>query len=324
MYNRHTAGARDGSQSHYASVWNSTSGQITNAVVSSPVSVNLGGGPAYQYVITVPAFGHYLVVGQSVVASTRCGGSTCTIYTAKRVGGHDDVDADDHDRDDDDESVIGSCNNSVTRFHAVLKDQTGRCIEADTHKELGSLMLVVSPMAVEFTDSVSYLPVVYESVEGDWSVSVSADPPYGFYTDPSDALSTSVTDSVINAVQFAVIDTGSDWTFTSLKHSIQHKGESRTAFSKPSMVNFRTNKPTEINIVPNPADDQVKIIMPRFEGKATVYIYNMLGLKVAEQPINVISGASVSMDIAALPPGVYLVSAQNSSGRATGRLVKQQ
>ena len=76
--------------------------------------------------------------------------------------------------------------------------------------------------------------------------------------------------------------------------------------------------------MPNPADDQVKIIMPRFEGKATVYIYNMLGLKVAEQPINVISGASVSMDIAALPPGVYLVSAQNSSGRATGRLVKQQ
>ncbi len=324
VYNRHTSGARDGSQSHYASVWNSTSGQIANAVVSSPVSVNLGGGPAYQYVITVPAFGHYLVVGQSVVSSTKCGGTTCTIYTAKRVGGHDDVDADDHDRDDDDESVIGSCTNSVTRFHAVLKDQTGRCIEADTHKELGSLMLVVSPMAVEFTDSVSYLPVVYESVEGDWSVSVSADPPYGFYTEPAEALSTSVTDSVINAVQFSIIDTGSDWTFTSLKHSIQHKGESRTAYSKPSMVNFRTNKPTEINILPNPADDQIKIIMPKFEGKATVYIYNMLGQKVAEQPINVISGASVSMDIAALPPGVYLVSAQNSSGKASGRLVKQQ
>jgi len=321
VFQRHTVGGRDGAQSHYATVWNSTTGLVSGYTVSAPTLVTIASGPAYEYTITVPVFGHYLVVGKSDVASTRCGGTTCTIYTAKRVGGHDDVDFDSH-FDDDDSTDLTSCNNSTTRFHGVIKDQTGKCTEANTHQEIGSLMFVVSPMALDFTDSVSYLPVIYESVEGDWGVSVSADPPYGFYTDPPTELSTFVTDSVMNAVQFTVIDTGSDWTFTTLTHNIAHKGEQRVAYSTPAMINSRTNKPSQINVSPNPADDEIKIVMSRFEGKATVHIYDMLGQEVSSKPINVISGASVSMDVSKLPPGVYMVTAENSYGKATTRLVK--
>ena len=76
------------------------------------------------------------------------------------------------------------------------------------------------------------------------------------------------------------------------------------AYSNPIMINNRTNKPTAINIYPNPALDQIKIVMPNFEGKATLYIYNIFGFKVAEQPINLISGASVTLNIASLDVSV--------------------
>ena len=183
-------------------------------------------------------------------------------------------------------------------------------------------MLIVSPASMVFSDSVELLPVVYESVEGSWDVSVEPTPPYGFYATPGTALSTSVTDSTISSVQFSIADTGSDWTFTKLTHTIQHKGAQRMAYSSPKMVNDRTNKPTELSIAPNPANNQINIVLSKFEGKATIYIYNTLGQKVAEQPINVIGGASVSMDISSLVPGVYLVTAENTSGKATSRLIK--
>lgn len=321
VFTRSTSRRRSGNQSDYATMWNSTSGQVTNVSISSPASVNIGGGPAYRYVITVPAGGHYIVVGQSTVSSTKCGGTTCTIYTGKKLGGNDDCDGDEHGRDDDDDDELDACTDTKVRFHSIIKDQTGRCREADTHEEHGSLMLVVSPMELAFDDSVSYLPVVYESVEGNWDVSVSAEPPYGFYTEPSGELSASVTDSLIDAVQFDVVDTGSEWTFTTLTHSIAHKGENRVAHSKPVMVNERTNKPVEINVSPNPATSLVKVTMPKFEGRATLYVYNLLGQVVTQKPIEVISGMSVSMDVSMLTPGIYMLSAENTQGKASSRLI---
>jgi len=286
--------------------------------------VNFGAGPVNQYTITVPANGHYLVLGKSTISSSYWGysGSSCNIYTGRRVGGHVSCDGYGDYYDDDDTSALTSCSTGVTRFCQVIQDQTGKCTEADTHEEWGSLMLVVTPVALTFDDSLSYLPVTYESVVGDWSVSVTADPPYGFYATPSTALSASVTDSAMNAVQFAVTDTGSEWTNTKLTHHILHKGAERTAYSQPGMINNRTNKPTKLNVMPNPANDQIKITLAEFEGKATVYIYNLLGQKVAEQPIDVVSGTSVSMDITSLTPGVYLITAENTAGKATTRLVK--
>ncbi len=319
VFDRHTVGRRDANQSHYSSVWNGTTGLVPEAVVSDPQSVNIGGGPAYRYILTVPAGGRYLVIGQSVVSSNKCGGTTCTLYTGSKVGTHDDIDFDDHDDEDDDDN---SCSNVALRFHSVLKDNNGKCREGYTQQQHGSLMLMVSPAALEFSDSVELLPVVYESVEGEWGVSVTAEPPYGFYAEPSDALSTTVTDSLMSAVQFNIIDTGSEWTFTKLTHAIQHKGENRVAYAHPQMVNLRTNKPTAVEISPNPAYDQVHIVLPNFEGKATLSVYDLLGREVASKPINIIGGVSVSMDVSSLPPGVYLVTAHNASGKATGRMVK--
>ncbi len=324
VYNRNTVGRRDFNQNHYSSTWNSTTGLVPNAVISAPVTVNYGGGPTDAYTITVPAYGHYIIIGQASVSSPACSGGTCTIYTGRKVGGYDPVDGNDdnYGYDDDADDDLTTCSNSFVRFTQVMQDQTGRCTEADTHQEFGSLMLIVTPLSLVYTDTTAYLPIVYESVEGAWDVSVTADPPYGFYTVPAGALSTSVTDSVMNTVQFAVNDTGSDWTFTRLTHNIMHKGASRIAHSQPSMINDRTNKPISLTIVPNPADDQIKIVLPQFEGKATIYIYNMLGQKVAEQKINVLDGHPVSMDISSFVPGIYTVTVQNANGKATSRLVK--
>ncbi len=321
VFTRGTSRQRNGSQSNYATIWNGTSGLVTEASVSDPVTVNMGGGPCYRYAITVPAEGHYIVIGQSVVSSTRCGGSTCTIYTGKKLGNNLECEGGQNGRDDDGDGDLDACATTKVRFHSVIKDQSGRCREGDVHQEHGSLMLVVSPWELDFEDSVSYLPLVYESVEGDWDVTVSTEPPYGFYTEPSGELSTSVTDSVMNAVQFNVIDTGSEWTFTTVKHSIAHKGEDRVTYSKPAMVNERTNKPVEINLTPNPASDIIRIAMPKFEGRATIYIYDVMGQVVASKPIELISGATTSMDVSSLAPGIYMVSAENTQGKASGRLI---
>jgi hypothetical protein len=323
VYDRNIVGPRNFSQTNYSTVWNSTTGVVANVSVSSPESVTLGSGLVNKYTITVPAYGNYLVVGQSTISSSYYSGSSHVVYTARKVGGHVSGDILSYIFDDDVEEDITPCSNNIIRFHQILKDQRGKLTEADTHQEYGSLMMVVTPVALSFDDSVAYLPVVYESVEGDWSVSVSADPPYGFYAEPSGSLSTSVTDSVINAVQFAVTDTGSEWTFTRLTHKIFHKGAERTALSQPGMVNDRTNKPTEVKVMPNPADDQIRVILSKFEGKATINIYDVLGRKVAEQPIHILSGESVAIDISSLLPGVYMVSAENSTGKATTRLIKR-
>ena len=315
VYDRHVCGPRDYNQSHYNSTWNNTTGLVSNVEISDPVVVNVGGGPCYQYTITAPAEGHYLVIGKSNFNSNN--GSNCTIYTGAKVGQHDDRDNDNDDEDDD-----NTCSTSISRYHSILQDNNGHCSEGATQQQHGSLMLIVSPASLVFTDSVALLPVVYESVDGTWDVSVSTDVPNGFISTPSTALSTSVTNNVINAVQFAVTDTGSDWTFTKLTHQIQHKGAARTAYSSPSMINQRTNKPVELYVSPNPAVDQITIIMPKFEGKATVHITNLLGQQVAEQKVNSIGGASTSMDISKLTNGIYMVTVENSYGKVTTRLVK--
>lgn len=311
VFRKHNCGNPDNDQGHYANIWNSTNGLVTNASVSSPVLVTYGGGPAYKYVITVPPADTYTIIGQSMVSSNKCNGGTCTIYTGNKVG--------DHDEDDD----IDACSNTKIRLNTILKDKDGKCKEGVNQVEHGSLLWIVSPATLEFTDSTDNLPIVYESVEGDWDVSVLPTPPYGFYADPDNSLSTSVQDNVINAVQYTIVDTGSVWTNTVLTHTIQHKGSQRIAYSHPAMVNNRTNKLVGINIQPNPANDNVRIQLTNFEGTATVMVYDIFGQKVIEQPISIFDGASASLDISTLPMGVYLISAQNSTGRVSTKLIKE-
>jgi hypothetical protein len=320
VFDRHIVGARDANQNHYGSTWNSATGLVANASISAPVLVNIGGGPANQYTITVPANGKYLVIGQSMVSSDKCGGGTCTIYTGSKVGLHDDVDGNDNDDEEDD----GSCQSAILKFHAVLKDNNGKVKEGATQQQHGSLMLMISPASLEFSDSVELMPVVYESVEGDWGVSVSADPPYGFYAEPNTELSTFVTDSVISSCQFTITDTGSEWTNTQLTHNISHKGENRTAYSRPQMINLRTNVPTAVNISPNPATDIINVSLSNFEGSATIYISNVNGQRMMAKEVHLAGGRSATMDVSKLVPGTYMVTAENAAGKATGRLIKNQ
>jgi len=311
VFSKHTCGDPDNNQNHYSNIWNGTTGLITNVSISNPVLVTYGGGPAYKYVVTVPIAESYLIIGRSTISSNHCDGGTCTIYTGERVGDHDDGDD------------LDACSNNEVRFNTVIKDKDGKCKEGVNQVEHGSLLLIISPATLEFTDSTDNLPVVYESVDGNWDVEVQPTPPYGFYASPDGSLSTSVQDSVINGVQFTIIDTGSVWTNTELKHTIQHKGSKRIVFSHPAMVNNRTNKLVGITIQPNPANDNIRILLPNFEGLATVYAYNIFGQKIIEQPISLFDGASASLDISSLPMGVYLISVENSTGRVSTKLIKE-
>ncbi len=98
--------------------------------------------------------------------------------------------------------------------------------------------------------------------------------------------------------------------------------DGKFTYSSVVVVRYHEGSIAKIYVYPNPADDVISIVLPKFEGKATVYITDMLGHKVAEQNVNSIGGTSVSMDISKIPNGIYLVTAGNSNGNATSRLVK--
>ena len=57
------------------------------------------------------------------------------------------------------------------------------------------------------------LPVIYESVDGDWQSQIQADVPEGFVATPS-TMNTTVATSQTDVAQFTVVDVGSDWSYT--------------------------------------------------------------------------------------------------------------
>ena len=309
VYDLNTCGAPSGHQNDYCNTWNSTSGQLDYCQVSAPVLVNYGGGPCYRYTITVPANQKCLILGQSTVPSSYYQGGSCTVYTANTVNnGCDNIDP---------------CTNNTLKFNCVIKDYSNKCSEGSTNVQYGSELLIISPAALEFTDSTENLPVVYESVDGIWSAEVSPTPPDGFYAIPDTSLSTTVTDSVVDAVQFTIVDTGSVWTYTELKHKLHHNGADRITYSNPLMVNMRTNKLTGINLYPNPTAGNIIINLPQFEGKARIFIHDINGQKVMEQNIKIVDGASFSMDVSKLAAGIYLISVENDEGRVSSKFIKE-
>ena len=69
--------------------------------------------------------------------------------------------------------------------------------------------MISEPAYFEFTDSTELLPVIYESVDGDWQSQIQADVPEGFVATPG-TMNTSVTTSQTDVTQFTVVDVGSD------------------------------------------------------------------------------------------------------------------
>lgn len=206
----------------YATIWNSGPGLVPpNVQISGPVAVPQGRERANLYTIQVAASSRYLVIGK---ANVTCNGLPASVYVGSHTG------------------VLAA--NSVTRKHLhVLQRANGRCLPAEGTEIPGSLLIVTEPQYLEFESAVELCPIVYESIEGDWNVSVEATPPEGFLCDPPGSLETSLVDSTLQALQFTITDVGSDWTFTRLQHRIRHRGRDIHHRGEPKMIDRRGRRP---------------------------------------------------------------------------------
>ena len=85
---------------------------------------------------------------------------------------------------------------------------------------------IVQPEYVDWTEDQEQYPFVMVA-QGGWDLTTSVTPPEGFVPDEP-AIAASVTDAT-TAVQFTMTDVGSEWTETTVNHSIVHNGETLSA-----------------------------------------------------------------------------------------------
>lgn len=261
----------------YGTIWNSGVGLLPPDLwMTGPQVVDQGNGSADEYTIQVVPGSKYLVIGKATV---ECSGMPTTLYVGNLTG------------------VLAA--NSTKRTHLqVMQRADGRCLPARTTEIPGSLLLVTEPEYLEFETEQELLPIIYESVEGEWSVSVEAAPPEGFVSDPAQPLTAELTDNTRQALQFTITDVGSAWTFTRLSHRIRHHGRDIQHRGKARMVNRRGRHaksevlPDETAFIPtayallqnfpdpfNPATT-VRFDLPE-AADVTLKVYNILGREVA-------------------------------------------
>jgi alpha-tubulin suppressor-like RCC1 family protein len=194
----------------FGGIWTGTTGLISDATISVAANVNFGGGKANLYTIVVPPNRSYLVIGQTT-------GINPPIYLGSPT----------------DQLTPGS---TTQKYLQLIKDSSGQFLPATTTKVTGSLLLITQPESLVFTSSSALLPIIYESVDGDWSAVVQASPPEGFVSTPG-AITADVTTSTMDAVQFTIKDVGSSWTSTRVTHRLKHKGRDITVMTNTPMVN---------------------------------------------------------------------------------------
>lgn len=91
----------------------------------------------------------------------------------------------------------------------------------------------------------------------------------------------------------------------------------------PVGVGEHTAVPPTLTVMPNPADDQVTIMLNRaFQGAVELRIIDAMGRVVRqEQPRLLSTGTGMSVNVGELQNGCYTVIASGPEGRATARLV---
>ncbi|MBW2538885.1 MAG: hypothetical protein JRE27_04705 [Deltaproteobacteria bacterium] len=109
----------------------------------------------------------------------------------------------------------------------IVKDN-GKKVPGKYTKKSGSEILVIEPEYIEWDGTQELYPFIFDSV-GDWSVTTSVIPPEGFVTD-NDNLSEEV-NSELEALQFTIIDVGSEWKSTCVEHTLTHKKKKQKVYS---------------------------------------------------------------------------------------------
>jgi hypothetical protein len=102
-------------------------------------------------------------------------------------------------------------------------------VPAKHKKRTGSLLMIIEPEYVEWSGTEELYPFIFESI-GDWTVGTSIAPPEGFVSD-QDMVVENV-NMEIEAVQFSIVDVGSEWVDTGVTFEVEHKGKKEKIKSK--------------------------------------------------------------------------------------------
>jgi len=156
------------------------------------------------------------------------------------------------------EYTLGNINASQSKNITLhqLATFNGKILPAKQTEYFGSYLDLVEPDYVDWTDDIELYPFVLVS-QGTWDVTTAVAPPAGFVADTS-ALSTTATDTT-TAMQFTLTDVGSDWTQTTVNHSIVHLGATTNTTTTIPMNNRRRSKARNDNVQMMATDRSVTI-----------------------------------------------------------------
>jgi PKD repeat protein len=199
------------------------------AHISGPADITHGGGPAKLYTILVPAgfpnalgtSGAYLVIGKGLVPPANL----ITVYPGSPTD-------------------VLTANTTTQKYLQAGTNGAGKTFPMKTTSVPGSLLLIAEPEYLEFTSDTELLPVIYESIDGDWGSNIQVDVPEGFVATPG-TLQADVTTGTTDVTQFNVKDIGSDWTHTTVTHRLKHKGRNITVTSQTPMINRQPPRPPQ-------------------------------------------------------------------------------
>ncbi len=133
---------------------------------------------------------------------------------------------------------------TVDKFLQVIVRANGTSVPGKTTTRTGSLLYIIEPEYVEWSQTQELYPFVFDAPSGDWGITVTVTPPEGFTADYPE-LSTDVNEDY-KALQFTLTDVGSCWTCgTGVELTIRHKGRTehiRHAIPTPLSREFARKK----------------------------------------------------------------------------------
>jgi Domain of unknown function (DUF4082)/Bacterial Ig domain/Bacterial Ig-like domain (group 3)/Calx-beta domain/Cadherin-like domain/Purple acid Phosphatase, N-terminal domain len=197
----------------------------------TPVSVG-----SYQAVATTDALGNATIIVPPTASSPNTDyiiiGRTTSFDYIKTAASTDPLYS---------EYTLGNINASQSKNVSLhqLATFNGKILPAKQTEYFGSYLDLVEPEFVDWTDDQEQYPFVMIA-QGTWDVTTSVTPPNGFVADQP-ALSASAADTT-TAVQFTLTDIGSDWTETTVNHSIVHLGATTSTTTTVPMANKRPTK----------------------------------------------------------------------------------
>lgn len=87
-------------------------------------------------------------------------------------------------------------------------------------------------------------------------------------------------------------------------------------------IAFTERRAAKMQIIPNPAKEEVKISFDKLEGKAILKLSNIAGQVIFSREIEATAG-SVIIPLYNLPAGIYIVELQSSNAKFSEKLIKE-